>query len=86
MELKDAVDFSYGGSMQPRRAERTQGSSVNVNHVYVFGEKKGSVDNMSRSTNTVEVIGKEDGNSAMNVWPEYLISAQIGKDYDRESL
>lgn len=44
----------------------------------------GADDDVSWNTISVEMIGKEDENSAKSVWPDYWIDAPIEEDSNRK--
>lgn len=67
LESDDAVAFAYVEWMMP--AVRNKGKVLldYVDPVYIFDGKKGADDNVSGNMTTVEMIGKGDENSTMDV-------------------
>lgn len=50
--------------------------------MYLSDEKEGDDDRMSKSMVTVEMAGRGDKKSAVEIRPDYLINAPIEEDYD----
>lgn len=71
VEFKDAVGFSYVDSMQ----EKMQGKCVVLLSfeypLYMSDEKGGADNSLSSNTNTVDMTGDGDKNSATDVWPDH---------------
>lgn len=75
VDLKDAVSFAYGASMQRNVLNKREVLLDEVNLVY-FSHKKDAVDyNMLRSSLTVEMTGEGDDNSFITLWPLFSLEA-----------
>lgn len=67
MDVKDATTSAYGSSKQ-REVQKTREACGNdVHPLHISNEKKGVDENMSSSTDTMEIARELDRTSALNI-------------------
>lgn len=80
MNLKDAVAFVYGSSVQRDVHRKREILLGDASLLYLSDEKKVADDKMSGNTVTSEMTGEENDNSATDQMPDYSIDTPIDED------
>lgn len=84
LNLKYAVWFLYGDSIQGELRNKREGISGGVDPLHMFDEKAGADDDVSRNAVRVEMTGEEHKNTALDVWPNYSMDAPTVTEEDRK--
>lgn len=80
VELKFAVAFAYGDSMQRGVQNKREDLLGDMDFLYLPDEKERADTDVSKNMSSVEMTGERDENSAMELWTKYWIGAPIEKD------